>query len=270
MTERRPALPGSPRRRRGRSMIRSRHRRAPGMPVAAVLAFVLGVSPAMWWAGRDTPPAFAIGAAASLGRAPVGRATDSTLPRAGRGEPRTAPGGTPATGSAAPSSPTAGRVTPAAAPPAAPARSLLPSPPPTRQPAPRSPGSPTRPAAGTVADEVRRLTNVERARVGCAPLHADSRLAAAAQEHSTDMATRHYFSHVTPEGETPWDRAEAAGYSSPSAENIAMGYRTPAEVVAAWMQSDAHRQNILNCASRAVGVGLDSRGYYWTQLFGYV
>jgi uncharacterized protein YkwD len=121
-----------------------------------------------------------------------------------------------------------------------------------------------------VAGEVLRLTNAERAEAGCGPLHADSRLAAAAQGHSADMASRGYFAHVAPEGETPWDRARKAGYDTPSAENIAMGYRTAADVVAAWMRSQDHRQNILNCSSHALGVGFDPRGYYWTQLFGYV
>jgi uncharacterized protein YkwD len=117
---------------------------------------------------------------------------------------------------------------------------------------------------------VLRLTNVERVKAGCGPLHADARLTAAAQGHSTDMATRNYFSHITPEGQTPWDRARAAGYANPSAENIAMGYPTPADVMAGWMKSDEHRQNILNCASHALGVGFDDRGNYWTQMFGYV
>jgi len=243
-----------------------------------MLALVLGVSAAMWWAARDAPPTFAIGTAASLRPVPLDGTSRATLPRAGRGEPRSIPAGAapaprPASGG--------GSATPASrlpAPPAAPARSLVPSPTPATtpahptapDPAPRNPTSSVTAVAGTVADEVLRLTNRERAKAGCAPLHADSRLAAAAQGHSADMAARGYFAHVTPEGRTPWDRARAAGYANPSAENIAMGYRTPAEVVAGWMTSPGHRQNILNCSSHALGVGFDARGYYWTQLFGYV
>jgi uncharacterized protein YkwD len=120
-----------------------------------------------------------------------------------------------------------------------------------------------------VTDEVVRLTNLERAAAGCGALHVDPRLTAAAQGHSADMANRGYFSHTTPEGATPWDRAESAGYPNPSAENIAMGYRTAAAVVAGWMGSAGHRANIVNCASHAIGVGYDSPGFYWTQLFGY-
>jgi uncharacterized protein YkwD len=50
-----------------------------------------------------------------------------------------------------------------------------------------------------------------------------------------------------------------------------MGYRTPAAVMAGWMDSDGHRANILNCDFEAIGVGLarDSNGTaYWTQVFG--
>jgi uncharacterized protein YkwD len=148
---------------------------------------------------------------------------------------------------------------------ALPARTLVPT---TSRPAP-APATGANAAAGSVTDEVVRLTNVERAKAGCAPLHVDARLTAAGQEHSEDMATRGYFSHTTPEGATPWDRAKAAGYPNPSAENIAMGYRTAADVVAGWMGSAGHRTNILNCDSRAVGIGYDPRGSYWTQLFGY-
>jgi uncharacterized protein YkwD len=121
------------------------------------------------------------------------------------------------------------------------------------------------------AAQVLDLTNAERARAGCGALHPDSRLAAAAQGHSVDMAKRNYFSHDTPEGVSPWDRIKAAGYANPGAENIAYGYRTPADVMTGWMNSPGHRANILNCQLHALGVGVaDSpRGPYWTQDFGY-
>jgi len=267
MTERMPALGGSRRHPLDRAPVHLRWRRPPGGPLAALLALVLGVCGAMWWAGRDSPPVFAIGAAASLEPAPLDGSQPTALPRAGRGGPRTEPPGGPASSRRVPSSrvPSGRTATPAAAaagPPAAPARTLVPLAP--------GPASPGQRSATPSAAEVLRLTNAERATAGCGPLHADSRLAAAAQGHSADMASRRYFSHITPEGTTPWDRAREAGYDTPSAENIAMGYRTAADVVAAWMRSQGHRQNILNCSSHALGVGFDPRGYYWTQLFGYV
>ena len=114
-----------------------------------------------------------------------------------------------------------------------------------------------------------RLTNVERAKAGCGALRTDSRLAAAAQAHSRDMVDRDYFSHTSPDGEGPGDRAAAAGYDRWSGENIAAGYPTAAAVVQGWMDSAGHRANILNCDSKATGVGYDPRRNMWTQMFGF-
>ncbi|MEN3362140.1 MAG: hypothetical protein V7637_6122 [Mycobacteriales bacterium] len=222
-----------------------------------MLSLVLGVSVAMALTARSgggTPAE--IGGPDSIA-ALAGAATRPPADRAGRGEPRTLPdrGGTPTpAGSTAPAR-TGVR-------PAAPARTLVPA---------RATSTPAGAIAdASVTDEVVRLTNLERAKAGCDGLRIDPQLTAAAQGHSTDMADRGYFSHDTPAGKTPWDRAKAAGYAEPSAENIAMGYRTAADVVTGWMNSPGHRANIVNCASHAVGVGYDPRGYYWTQLFGFV
>lgn len=57
---------------------------------------------------------------------------------------------------------------------------------------------------------------------------------------------------------------------SSAGENIAMGQRTPQEVVQAWMNSPGHRSNILNKNFTEIGVGLakDANGNpYWTQMF---
>ena len=74
--------------------------------------------------------------------------------------------------------------------------------------------------------------------------------------HSKDMYDRQYFSHWSPEGEDPNDRARlghAGSYSfSPVipayysiGENIACGYPDVASVMNAWMNSPEHRANIL-------------------------
>jgi uncharacterized protein YkwD len=119
-----------------------------------------------------------------------------------------------------------------------------------------------------VTDEVTRLTNVERAKAGCGPVRTEPRLAAASLAHSRDMVDRDYFSHTSPDGKGPGDRAGAAGYPSWSGENIAAGYPTPAAVVQGWMNSAGHKANILNCRSKATGVGYDARKNMWTQMFG--
>ncbi|CAM5284767.1 CAP domain-containing protein [Streptomyces aurantiogriseus] len=120
--------------------------------------------------------------------------------------------------------------------------------------------------------EVVDLTNRERARSGLRPLAVDPLLATAARAHSADMVARSFYSHTSPEGGQPWDRAAAAGSTRRTiGENIACGQRSPAEVVEGWMNSPGHRANILRPAFTHIGVGFAGggpAGTYWTQLFG--
>ncbi|MBR6770619.1 MAG: hypothetical protein IKM28_05180 [Lachnospiraceae bacterium] len=52
-------------------------------------------------------------------------------------------------------------------------------------------------------------------------------------------------------------------------ENIAWGQKTPEEVVNAWMNSEGHKDNILNSSFTSIGVGCyENNGIlYWVQLF---
>ncbi|MEU0027302.1 CAP domain-containing protein [Streptomyces sp. NPDC006335] len=127
-------------------------------------------------------------------------------------------------------------------------------------------------ALARAAQEVVDLTNRERARAGLPALAVDPLLARAAQAYSTDMAARAFYSHTSPEGTQPWDRAAAAGSTRRSiGENIACGQRSPAEVVEGWMNSPGHRANILRPGFTHIGIGFAGggpAGTYWTQLFG--
>jgi uncharacterized protein YkwD len=128
-------------------------------------------------------------------------------------------------------------------------------------------------AAAAFADQVVTLTNQQRAAAGCGPLNSNPNLTTAAQGHSADMAANHYFDHDSQNGDTPWDRMNAAGYTgwTLAGENIAEGQTTPQDVMDAWMHSEGHRANILNCAFNDIGVGYavsDNGDRYWTQDFG--
>ncbi|MGI5204023.1 CAP domain-containing protein [Spirillospora sp. CA-108201] len=124
------------------------------------------------------------------------------------------------------------------------------------------------------AAEVVSLTNAHRAAHGLRPLADDAHLTAAAQAYSADMVARRFYSHTSPEGTQPWDRARAAGSTHLGiGENIACGQRSPAEVVQGWMDSPGHRANILKPDFTHIGVGFQGGGKvgtYWTQLFGSV
>jgi uncharacterized protein YkwD len=140
-----------------------------------------------------------------------------------------------------------------------------PPPPPSPSTSKQQPGSPNAGQAAQVVD----LVNQFRDAAGCDPLKVDSRLTNAAQQYSTDMAQRNFFSHTSPDGTTFDQRIRAAGYPSPAAENIAKGQRSAQEVMNSWMQSDGHRRNILNCRYATIGVGVDTNGWLWTQDFGF-
>ncbi|OZM72756.1 serine protease [Amycolatopsis antarctica] len=125
-----------------------------------------------------------------------------------------------------------------------------------------------RATGGSQTEQVLRLVNAERAGAGCEPVEADSRLVTAAQGHSEDMSENDYFSHTSQDGRTFGDRITEAGYPSPGAENIAKGQRSAEQVMESWMSSPGHRRNILDCSLTALGTGLATDGWYWTQNFG--
>jgi uncharacterized YkwD family protein/spore coat assembly protein SafA len=120
-------------------------------------------------------------------------------------------------------------------------------------------------------NEVIRLVNVERAKYGLPALKANWQLSRVARYKSQDMVDKGYFSHTSPTYGSPFKMMESFGIRfSAAGENIAMGMRTPAEVMNAWMNSSGHRNNILNNSFNEIGVGLakDSKGrQYWTQMF---
>ncbi|WP_405665700.1 CAP domain-containing protein [Streptomyces sp. NBC_01166] len=131
--------------------------------------------------------------------------------------------------------------------------------------------TPASPSATSAQATVLTLVNQERAKVGCSPVTTSASLTALAQDFSEDMAARDFFGHTDPDGATPWDRAAAAGVAGLGGENIARGQADAQAVMDAWMNSDGHRANILNCDYKTLGVGvhLGSGGPWWTQDFGF-
>lgn len=124
--------------------------------------------------------------------------------------------------------------------------------------------------AATSADEtgtVVALVNQEREQAGCDPVTVDDHLTEAAQDHSQDQADMGKMTHTGSDGSKVGDRATRAGYRwSKIGENVASGTTSPERVMSLWMNSEAHRENILNCAYEDIGVA--RVGGYWTQDFG--
>ncbi|MGG3738755.1 CAP domain-containing protein [Aeribacillus pallidus] len=116
--------------------------------------------------------------------------------------------------------------------------------------------------------KVVELTNNERAKFGLPALTFEPELAKVAREKANDMARNHYFSHTSPTYGSPFDMMKQFGISYRTAgENIAMGQRSPEQVVNDWMNSEGHRKNILNPNFTHIGVGYVENGHYWTQMF---
>ncbi|HBE9108101.1 CAP domain-containing protein [Clostridioides difficile] len=119
--------------------------------------------------------------------------------------------------------------------------------------------------------EVVDLVNVERAKAGLNPLTLDSSISNVATKKSQDMIDNNYFSHNSPTYGSPFDMLKKFGISYKTAgENIAMGQKTPKEVVNAWMNSEGHRKNIMNPNFSKIGVGVAQKSggsIYWTQIF---
>lgn len=118
--------------------------------------------------------------------------------------------------------------------------------------------------------EVVALTNIEREKQGLQPLQLSEPLSKVARAKSQDMVDNNYFSHQSPTYGSPFDMMKEFGINYRTAgENIAMGHRTPEQVVQGWMNSEGHRANILNGNFTHIGLGyVEANGStYWTQMF---
>ena len=148
---------------------------------------------------------------------------------------------------------------------------------------PEQPSQPTQPEYTPVIDDnpsyinknntklpgqVVELINNERIANDLAPLELDENVAEVAKAHCKDMAAYDYIDHISPSGSTPAERLDMAGiYYMSAAENIASGFLTAEDVVKSWMNSEKHRDNILNFEFTHIGVGYyagGSNGTYWT------
>ncbi|TSC60842.1 MAG: hypothetical protein Greene041662_8 [Candidatus Peregrinibacteria bacterium Greene0416_62] len=123
--------------------------------------------------------------------------------------------------------------------------------------------------------------NREREEAGARPLRRNLQLQASAQAYAEDMKSRNFFSHESPEGETPQNRIQRGGYGNITGENcdchsftaafgenLARGQQTAEDVINDWMESPTHRANMLSERFKEIGIGIE--GSYWVQHFGAV
>jgi uncharacterized protein YkwD len=116
--------------------------------------------------------------------------------------------------------------------------------------------------------EVLRLVNVERAKVGAKPLKFAQDLAASAFVRATELPTK--FSHTRPNGTKCFTAMPQRGHVL--GENLAGGQTSPKQVVQAWMDSETHRANMLSKKFTELGVVYyyqpnSKYKHYWVQHF---
>lgn len=130
---------------------------------------------------------------------------------------------------------------------------------------------------------IHELINQQRNSYGLSSLSFDPSLATIARNHSQDMATNNYFSHIDLQGRDPIERGDQEGYPCIKnygsyytygiAENIFEHHHSetingmtvndlePLETIAqitvtGWMNSTGHRENILNSTYDKEGIGV--------------
>ena len=126
----------------------------------------------------------------------------------------------------------------------------------------------------TPAKTIPEMLNQARARNNLPPVTRSTRLDSAAVTHGRDMAQNNFFSHTSSDGKTVLNRFRDSGFKACwSAENIAWGQQTKADVFESWMASSAHRKNMMS--PEAVRFGLarvgDRDGSHdplWVMIYG--
>lgn len=98
------------------------------------------------------------------------------------------------------------------------------------------------------------LTNKQRQNNGFAPFVLNDRLSRAAELKGENMLAKGYWAHNAPDGTTPWYFFKLVGYNYVYAgENLARGFTSSNDIVAAWMASPTHRENMLSPNYKEIG-----------------
>ena len=103
------------------------------------------------------------------------------------------------------------------------------------------------------------------------PLNWDNRVAAAALDHSTDMAENQFFGHNGSDGSDTGDRLMNEGYDAKLwGEDILVGLQKGSKVIQSFLKSPEHCELLMSPSFEDVGVGVAEgkfRGastFYWT------
>jgi uncharacterized YkwD family protein len=151
-----------------------------------------------------------------------------------------------------------------------------PAPQPTQQPAPQ-PQQPTNNQPQNSIEALRPeerqmidLVNGERVKHGLKPLIVDMEVTRVARIKSRDLIDNNYFAHQSPTYGSPFDMLRRFGVNFRMAgENLA-GNQSVTGAHTALMNSEGHRNNILNPNFTHIGIGIEKGSKYgmmFTQMF---
>lgn len=113
--------------------------------------------------------------------------------------------------------------------------------------------------------EILKLVNIERAKEGRQALSMLPVLQEACDVRANDLEIS--YSHTRPDGSGFSTAIPSSFKVATKGENIAIGQKSPAEVMEAWMNSSGHRANILNPLYGYIGVGYNEKAKAWVQIF---
>lgn len=117
-----------------------------------------------------------------------------------------------------------------------------------------------------VEQQIFDITNMIRKRFEKSSVSWHDKVASVAFGHSKDMAINNYFSHISLEGNGLKERLkENEVYYFSAGENIAAQYPDAPATVEGWLNSEGHREALLNEDYNHLGVGVYR--YYYTQNF---
>jgi uncharacterized protein YkwD len=119
------------------------------------------------------------------------------------------------------------------------------------------------------ADEILKMVNLHRKNKGLKPLVNNTIIEKAAEKHSKNMATKVIpFSHDGFDERMEllaWKLRQVNGWS----ENVAYSQKSAKDVVAMWLKSPGHKENIEgNYNLTGIGIARNSSGdIFYTQIF---
>lgn len=125
----------------------------------------------------------------------------------------------------------------------------------------------------TIEQAIRDCANRNRRARGIAPLTSGGPLNRAGRFHARNMARQGFFDHTDRQGRGPAERVkifDPAGRFALVGENIGAGYRSVAAACRGWMNSEGHRENILDSDYTRIGGGFargGPYGRYYVQVF---